>query len=200
MHVELPNHPGAAPARRQAAGYTLIEVCTILVVLGILAAIAVPRLDFSGYAVDTAAQTASAVLLSAQRQAVQREHNVVVAFDTAGARLRIHDDANNNLQVDAGEEVRYESLGDAVHFGHGTAPAGAPGEGAVGFIFQQDGMPALVFHRDGSASEEGGFYITSTQGLLDPAHAHDARAGMIQRSTGRALWYSYGTSGWEVAQ
>ena len=66
-------------------------------------------------------QAAGSTLMAAQRQAVQEQHNVVVAFDVAGSRIRIHSDTNNNLLMDGAETVRYEPLGESVRFGRGGA-------------------------------------------------------------------------------
>jgi hypothetical protein len=60
-------------------------------------------------------------------------------------------------------------------------------------------MPAVVFHRDGSASEAGGFYLTSTRAATSGAHVEDTRAIELERATGRASWYKYGPPLWRRA-
>lgn len=179
-------------------GFTLIEVLSTLVLLGILLALAIPRLDFGYYAVRGAANSASSVLVRAQRRAVQAQHDVVVSFDTIQARLRIHDDANNNGAVDAGEVVSWEPLEEGVQLKKGPVPALTNGTGAVTFQVVQDGMPGVVFYRNGAASEEGVFYLgPAHQDTLQP-RGRDIRAGRIQRSTGRLQWYRFANGGWEM--
>lgn len=193
----------AGPRRRRvaapppSAGYTLIEITTILVVLGIVAALAVPRLDFQRYQIDGAMQSVGSTLMAAQRAAVQEGHDFVVAFDAAGARVRIHSDVNNNRQMDDGEPVSFVPLGESVRFGRGGAPSFFGSAQAVSFAGRQGGLPAVVFYRNGSASEEGGFHLTSARAESNPEYSRDTRALRIERSTGRPTWFRRESSSWK---
>ena len=180
-----------------SAGYTLIEVLTLLAMIGIVTALAAPRLDFQRYQIDGAMQAVGSTLMAAQRQAVQEQHNVVVAVDVAGSRVRIHSDANNNLLMDGGESVRFEPLGESVRFGRGGAPSFFDVDDAVTFSGRQNGLPAVVFYRNGAASEEGGFYLTSTRAMANSGYAHEARALRIERATGRPTWFRQQSSSWK---
>ncbi|HET7273986.1 MAG TPA: type II secretion system protein [Longimicrobiaceae bacterium] len=182
---------------KNASGYSLIEILTVLTLLGILAGIAVPRIDVTYYRMNSAMQTVSSSLLAAQRSAVQEQHNVVVAFEDDGGRFRVHEDANNNLVMDAGEVVRMDSLGTGVRFGLGGAASRFATSEAVSFSYEQAGWPAVVFYRNGSASAEGGFHMTSLRAMTSSEYTRDTRAMVIERSTGRPTWYRYTTSGWE---
>jgi hypothetical protein len=68
----------------------------------------------------------------------------------------------------------------------------------VSFTRRLTGMPALVFRRDGSASESGGLYLTTTRARLT-ATPQDARSIEVVRATGRAEWYRYDGSAWRRA-
>lgn len=61
---------------------------------------------------------------------------------------------------------------------------------------EQGGLPALTFHRDGSASEEGGFYITSRRAQVVGGYPQDTRAVEVERATGRPSWYRAGINEW----
>jgi hypothetical protein len=122
---------------------------------------------------------------------------VVIGFDAAGNRLRIHDDTDGDLLIDPGEGVVYERLGEGIQLSRGYAPAMFSTQDAVTFSFTQNGLPAIAFQRNGSVSEEGGFYLTSVRGTSSPSHASDARAVSIQRSTGRLRWFTYASERWE---
>lgn len=178
-------------------GFSLVELLTALTVIGIAASIAAPRLDFARHVVNSAASSVSALLLRAQREAVQEQHPVVVAFDVEEGQLRIHSDTNGNLLIDAGEPVRYETLGEGVRLSRGHAEPMFATSQAVTFSLMQDGLRAVAFQRNGSVSEEGGFYLTSVRGTESDAHAGDARAVSVQRSTGRLRWFVYRNTGWK---
>lgn len=184
-------------SRHRAAGYSLIEVLTILAVLGIVTALAVPRIDFQRYQIDGAMQAVGSTLLAAQRTAVQEGHNVVVAFDVAGSRVRVHSDTDNDLAMDDGERLTFEPLGESVRFGRGGAPSFFSKPQAVTFAGRQGALPAVVFYRNGAASEEGGFHLTSARALSSPEYSHDTRALRIERATGRPSWFRQQSSSWK---
>ncbi|HEU4454432.1 MAG TPA: hypothetical protein VFR81_15295, partial [Longimicrobium sp.] len=133
---------------------------------------------------------------AAQRAAVARQHDVVVAVDVPGRALRVHYDTDGDGRVDTGEVVRRERLGEGAVFGRGSAPAWLPGAAAVSFAGRQDGMPAVTFRRSGSASEEGGFYVTSARAQAAGLAKH-ARAVVVDRATGRPGWASYTGGQWK---
>jgi len=57
----------------------------------------------------------------------------------------------------------------------------------------------VIFHRDGSASSSGGFYVTSLRESRYGGHPNDSRAVTIARATGRASWFRYREDGWQKA-
>lgn len=181
---------------RERAGFSLIELLSVLVVMGILTVIAAPRIDFRLPAMEGAMEVAGSSVMKAQRLAVQGQHNVILAVDVEGARLRIHLDRNNNRGMDATEPVQYEPLGEAVRVGRGGAPKMTASEEAVTFTGEQDGWPAIVFYRNGSASEEGVLYLTTARGADSEDHAGDTRALRIDRATGRPSWFRYSPPKW----
>lgn len=192
--VDISTIPGALPSDR--AGFSLIEVLTLLVVLAIVTTMAAPRLDVERFQIEAGMQSVGSTLLTAQRAAVQRQHDVVVSFDAANSRVRIHADLNNNGTIDDGEPSRWEPLGEGVLFGRAAAPALMGENAAISFSATQNGLPSVVFSRNGSASAEGGFYLTSARALRDPAYSRDTRALRIDRSTGRVGWYRLNGTQW----
>jgi prepilin-type N-terminal cleavage/methylation domain-containing protein len=195
--------PQRAPSRRPApvrAGITLIEIMIVIVVIGLVAAVAMPRFNLEGYKVTAAARGITAALSYAQRLAVTLQHNVVVAFDSAGSQIRVHEDDNNNGVIDPGERVTSTPLENGVVFGRGSAApltytTGASGTQTFNFTLSQGGLPAITFRRDGSASENGGFYLDTRKGL-SINNTNWVRAGEVIRSTGRVIWYNYATGAW----
>lgn len=177
-------------------GFTVIEILIVLIMIGIIATFVAPRLNLGRYQVESAMLGVGTTLTAAQRLAVLRGYDVIIGFDVPRASFRIHDDANNNGRIDPGERVRSIPLGEHVVFGRGSAPAFDIGTDPVTFTAMRDGLPALVFHRNGSASAAQGFYLTSQREVSYGGHPEDARAVVLDRATGRVNWYRYGPPLW----
>jgi prepilin-type N-terminal cleavage/methylation domain-containing protein len=185
--------------REIGTGFTLVEMLIVIVVIGIVVGITLPSIDITHYRTESAMQGIGMTLLSAERQAITSQHDIILMFDVANQRIRIHEDANDNGVVDPGERVHGVSLGEGIVFGLGGAPARPMGPGPIVFTKVIGGYPALVFHRDGSASEAGGFYLTSVRAAASGTHTEDSRSIEIDRATGRAEWWKYGAPAWRRA-
>lgn len=186
--------PQQGAARR---GFSLVEVLLVIVVMGLLLALAAPRIDVANFQVSSAVQALSTTSAAAQREAITKQHDMIMTFNAAQRELRLIWDANSNGVIDAGERVRVVALDDRVVFGLGTAPARAFGAAPIDFVDQLGGLPALTFHRNGSASGIGGFYLTTRAGAAGvPNKSRDTRAAEIVRATGRTEWWRYSGSAW----
>jgi hypothetical protein len=168
----------------------------VLLFVGILSAMVVPKLEIVRYRMDGAARGTMSALVSAQRQAVARQHDVVVAIDTVDRRLYVHQDRDRDGQIGPDEPVRIVPYDDGVVFGRGGAPS-LSGGSSVSFTETQNGLPVVRFIRNGSASEEGFIYLTSVRAARSDRQPRDARAVEVDRATGRIHWYYYGADGWE---
>jgi prepilin-type N-terminal cleavage/methylation domain-containing protein len=183
-------------------GLTLIEMMMVIALMGLVLGIALPRVNIEGGRVNATIRSLTAALAVAQRLAVTEQHNVIVAFDSASGRIRVHSDDNNNGVMDSGERVTSTPLGEGVIFGRGAVPAltyttGSSGGDTFNFTRTSTGYPAIIFRRDGSASENGGFYLTTIRGAAS-GNTSWSRAAEIIRSSGRALWYTYATGSWAL--
>ncbi len=179
-------------------GFTTLEVLLVVAIIGILTAVALPRIDLYRIQANSAVQIMSTTMVATQREALTKQHDMILTFDLANRRMRMVWDANSNSIVDAGERSRTVQLDDRVTFGRGGAPARAFGAGAINFNKTINGLPALIFHRNGSASGVGGFYVTSTRAVLDGTTKwnRDTRAVEIVRATGRTEWFKYNGTAW----
>ena len=78
--------------RRGARGFTLVELVTIMILLGILAVVAIPRMDTSAYHAAQFHDQTVAALRYAQKTAVSHRRLVCVSFpDTSTLQVKIEE-------------------------------------------------------------------------------------------------------------
>lgn len=190
--------PSSVPPRRSSdqRGFSLIEALTVIVIVGVMASIALPRTGVARYQANTGAQVVASALTYAQRQAISRQADTRVAFDVVNNELRIHEDEDNDNVIDLDERVTMTALPEGVTFGLGAAPARPMGGAVINFARTQGGLPVVIFRRDGSASEHGGVYVTTVAGL-SLGRPGDVRAVEVSRASGRAAWFSYASGAWK---
>lgn len=177
-------------------GFTIPELLVVLMVVALLTYLVIPNIEIVRYRMDGAARGAVAALVASQRQAVVRQHDVIVAFDEANRRLRIHQDRDNDGTIDDGEPTRIVPFDDDVVFGRGGAQL-LTSPMPISFTEEQEGLRVVRFIRSGSASEEGVFYLTSARTAESWRFPHDTRAVTVDRATGRVTWYYYDTTEWK---
>lgn len=168
----------------------------VIVIIGIMAALVLPKVRLDNSAVDTAARTVSMSIMVAQRDAVARQHNVLVEFDTAGHSARTVWDNNNNREIDAGEKTRPFLLPEAVTLGRppGVPPLGTTPDIGAAAMGNARG-PRLILQRSGSADRATIVYLTSIRAKNGGKFA-DTRAVYIARATGRSTWYVWTGTKW----
>jgi len=187
----------APTERRGSAGFTLVELLLVIVIMGILGAIALPRIDVAQFQVNSAVQAVSTTMVAAQREAITKQHDIILTFDAANRQIRLVWDSNSDGTIGANERTRVLTLDDRVVFGRGGAPERAFGDQPIDFDDVVDGLPALTFHRNGSASGVGGFYLTSRGAQAgDSSLKKHTRAVEIIRATGRTEWWRFNGSEW----
>jgi hypothetical protein len=159
--------------------------------------IALPRIDVAQFQVNSAVQALSTTMVAAQREAITKQHDMILTFDADNRQLHLAWDANSNGAIEGNERARAVALDDRVVFGRGNAPARGFGGAPINFDDVIGGLPALTFHRNGSASGVGGFYLTSRAAAAgDAARTNHTRAVEIIRATGRTEWWRYSGSEW----
>ncbi len=176
-------------------GITIIELVMVMIIIGLIAAMSVPRINMSGYKSDASARAVRGALQVAQRSAITRQSNIVVSFDLATRRLRVFEDANDNGVVDAGERVTYVPLEEGSQFAAppmGTVSGAAAGAAVVGTALRTiGGLTSIVMRRDGSASSDVEVYLTVRTAVYT-----EYRAVVLVPSTGSADLYRYTGSAW----
>jgi prepilin-type N-terminal cleavage/methylation domain-containing protein len=178
---------------RQMRGYTITELMLVLVIVGIVSAMALPNIDYKRYRADAATHTLRGSLQHAQRLSIVRQYDVVVLFDLDGRRLRIIEDVNNNRVADSTERVVARPIEEGITFI--VPPKGLNGSTTsriVGANLREiDGLPSITFHRNGSASSDLELYLSAHS-----ANGTDIRAVSVTQSTGRAEAFRYLGTTW----
>lgn len=174
-------------------GFTLAETIVVVVIAGMMVALAIPRLDTTKYKADAIAEMVRTTLQFAQRQAITRQHDIVVSFDTSGRRIRTFWDADNNGQLGTGERFAWRGLDVGVLFatpsvnGVSGSPVGQPVSGSN--IRALSGWPTITYHRDGSASTDAEIYVS-----VAARGAPWYRGITVTQATGRVEWYRLNTT------
>src|SRR4051812_10930476 len=97
-------------------GFTLAELMVVVVITGMMITLAIPRVDTTKWRADAIATIVRTTLQYAQRQAITRQHDMVVSFDTTGDRIRTFWDANNSGTLNSSERVTWRGLDVGVLF------------------------------------------------------------------------------------
>ena len=136
---------------RSRFGFTMIELLMIVTIIGLMALIMLLRIRVDNVSVDTTARAVSMSMMVAQRDAVSRQQNVIVAFDTAAHTVRTVWDANNNGVMDSGERAHPFLLPEKVIIGRPSAvpKLGGPGEVASTSRSTAKG-PYFIMQRNGA--------------------------------------------------
>ncbi len=177
----------------QPRGFTLVELLSVVVLISILAGFAAPMIDVARFRVNSAVVEVASELMAAQRYAVLRGHDVVVAVDQSAGWLRIHLDANNDGLIQSDESTKVAQLGEGVVFGRAEGPTLTTSTQTVTFTQLQGTLKAITFHRNGSASEAGVIYLTATRA----ENTKSNRAIELIRSTAKVKCWSYSTETWQ---
>jgi prepilin-type N-terminal cleavage/methylation domain-containing protein len=176
-------------------GITIIELVMVMIIIGIVAAMSVPRIGMTGYKSDASARAVRGALQVAQRNAITRQSNVVVSFDLANGRLRILEDNNDNGAVDTDERVIHVPLEEGTRFAAPTmgrvdgSTATDPIAGSA--LKTIAGLTSIVLRRDGSSSSDVEIYLT-----VRTTVSNEFRAVVVTPSTGKADLYRYSGTAW----
>jgi prepilin-type N-terminal cleavage/methylation domain-containing protein len=186
------------PWSRVRRGFTIIELAVVLIMVGIIAGMAMPRLNYERYRAEAAARVTRAVLQTSQRQAIMRQTNMLIVFWIAGRRMFIIEDANNNYQFDAGERLRVRPLEEGAQFAMPTQPV--PGSPAPPSPVSGPGLktvwglPAIAFLRDGASSSDANIYVCSAKCIPE-----NQRALILTQASGRTESWRFAGTSWRRA-
>ena len=182
--------PAVGPRR----GFSLLELTVVLIMVSIIAGMAVPRLNYEKFRADAAMRTVRSILQGAQRNAIMRQTNMVVAFDEATNVMLIVEDADNDCAYDTGERLSTRPLEDGARFSVPATPYGLPVSPAVSgpTLCTIKGLPAIQFLRDGATSTDLDAYVTSSRGTKT-----DYRLVRVTMASGRTEAFRWDGAAWK---
>ena len=181
--------------KRRRTGFSVIELMVVVAVISIMAGFAIPRIDLTRFRTDAAARLVRTLLMAANRNAITRQSNVIVSFDSLYSRLRIVQDYNNNDTLNTGDWTQYRALEDGGKFrspsmlGVNGVSVTVPWEGAG--VRTVSSMPSVIFRRDGSSSSDLTLYLTVRENVPT-----DYRAISVVANTGHTDMYRWSGTAW----
>jgi prepilin-type N-terminal cleavage/methylation domain-containing protein len=181
-------------SRRGTAGFTLIEILVVLLVMALLLTFMLPSFlkAIQRQKLVGAAQQTAILLRLARLQAIKTATNTVVQIDTTKGTVTAFGDPNNNQTFDA----------DEMMLGRVDLPKGVTFMAVYGFtspptpavaIFRSDGsMPVSAVTGGG-----GAFRLQNTSGDQLQAHVLTATSGriVIEKNDGSGNWLQNGQGG-----
>lgn len=171
------------PERRLRRGFTLLELVVVLIMVGLIAGIAVPRLNYEKYRADGAMRTVRSVLAGAHRNAIMRQTNIVIGFNLSNNTMVVLEDANNNCVKDTGERQTVRPLEEGAKFAVPATPYGGMSVSTAVSgpnLCSLGGNPAIQYLRDGATSTDLDVYLTSSRGV-----PKDFRMVRVTQASGR---------------
>jgi prepilin-type N-terminal cleavage/methylation domain-containing protein len=176
-------------------GFTMIEMVMVLVLIGLLAGFAIPRLNVARMKSDGAARLVRMLIMNAQRTSITRQSNTIVSFDLVNSRIRIVEDYNNNDTLNTGDRVYWRAVEEGVKFltppmvrvVGGTATSALQGSD----LRTVSSYLSITFRRDGSASSDAEIYFSARANVPT-----EFRAMTIAPSTGRTDLYRWTGTAW----
>ncbi|QPJ66752.1 MAG: prepilin-type N-terminal cleavage/methylation domain-containing protein [Candidatus Nitrohelix vancouverensis] len=175
-------------AASRDSGFSLIEIMVVIVVMGVLMAISIPKISnwAQMYQINAEAQKVYFDLMLARSKAIGNNNDVIVTFDVSNHTYTIHDDTNSDGSADSGEEVKTVNLENNMKFGYDSSIQDVDGN-AMSAAADFGGAATLTFNSRGEASAGGGVYMLPSK---DVGLSTDRmRAVSIVMGTGSAdLW------------
>jgi type II secretory pathway pseudopilin PulG len=192
-----------APTRLRTRGaFTIVEIAITLGVIAILAAVALPSVDFSRFRMDGAAREVQLRFIAAQSKAVERNMPYIITFFFTQDQFRVVNDKNGNGLWDGADEVRtWFTLPEKIHFMvppstiDGATPDYATGPGLHVVNSGGTSYPTVNLFPNGSTSGDVVIYLGT-----NATRNSDFRAIQITGATSKVRYWRMQTDGqWKLS-
>ena len=140
--------------RKTDYGFTLLEMMIVLIIGGVLTAIAIPAFSkwAPKYRVNGAARQVFSEMMAARAKAISESNNYVISFDTGNNSFTIHDDDNSDGAEDPGEATKTVNIPDAY-------PGIEYGSSSGDDVTFSGTPPSVTFKKSGLANKNGTVYL-----------------------------------------
>ncbi len=197
-----------APRMQNRPGFTMIEMAIVAGVIALLAAVALPNINFRGFEMDANTRNLQNQILASQTISVQNNKYVLLTFVYCNSQFRIVVDSNKNKGYDSGERRYWKTLSEGAKFVippstiDGYSPYYVTGPGIIGYnnVAATNGKtcstsPSVWLYPTGSTSGDVVVY-------LGPASTNprkqDYRAVQMYGATGKIhVWRMQSDGTWK---
>ena len=171
-------------------GFTLVEMITVVAIMGIILAIAVPNFSKwkEKHQINGQAQKVYFDLVLARTVAVKNNNDVRVTFNLNADTYQVHDDTNGDGVEDSGEALKTVNLEENVQFAFNAGITDIDGNtvtSAVSF----GGSQTVTFDSRGQASASGSVFMLHQSDIGTTSSR--ARSISVLQATGAVDYWSY---------